>query len=87
MTTHIRVSSTCTPTPLVFAFEVPRVRTAGRMNSTGVAWVRLGLYWATPFSGGDEESTAEGIVKNMPLRQRSLVELVWSEWSSVDVRC
>lgn len=51
MTTHIRVSSTCTPTPLVFAFDVFLVRVAGRMKSPGGACTRLGLYWSESLEG------------------------------------
>ncbi len=44
MTTHIRVSSTCTPTPLVFLLcELILVRVAGRMKSPCGVFLIFGL--------------------------------------------
>jgi hypothetical protein len=59
MTTHIRVSSACTPTPLV-AVELPLVLIAGRIKSPAAALFNSGRYCSTPLVGA-EESGVEGI--------------------------
>lgn len=68
MTTQIRVSSTCTPTPLVFfELDAARLRAAGLMKSPCGARFSSGLYCSglslgplgTPSAGG---SSVEGIV-------------------------
>lgn len=64
MTTHIRVSSTCTPTPLVFAFEVFLVLVAGRMKSPGGDCMRLGRYCSVSLEGEPLVGSAEGAIVN-----------------------
>lgn len=81
MTTQMRVSSTCTPTPLVFLeCDVARLRAAGRMKSPWGARLSSGLYcsgWilgplGTPCPGG---SRAEGMVVGWQALGVSWVEM------------
>lgn len=74
ITTHIRVSSTWTPTPLVFAFEVPLVRVEGRMNSAGGVFMRFGRYCSTASLGGDEGLVAEGMLEDVPMNRKRAVQ-------------
>jgi len=70
MTTHIRVSSTCTPTPLVC--ELFLVRIEGLMKSPWGALLRPGLYCPS-FDGAE---VGGGIAEGMTglTEPRSLVK-------------
>lgn len=75
MTTQMRVSSACTPTPLVMALELPLVLVAGRIKSPCGVRIRLDLYWSgccweAPSAGEGTSSTAGDMLRGLDSRRR-----------------